>query len=337
MSKITERIKKTKNIRNVKIGKKTRVFLFFVFLTTILWFLNALNQEYITDIKIKVSYYNFPRNKSNISELPKNFTVSVKAYGYEIFKYQLKRKFVPLKIDLNAGKFTRLFDNDTTQFYVLTKEFKDQIESQFQGKMQIEVLKPDSLYFHFVTQKHKKVPVESAITINPAHQYIVKGDIIFIPDSVTIAGPSIFIDTIDKVFTEKLVINNEKTSINQEIKIARINGIDISPDKVIFSAEIVEYTEVAIKLQLKELNVPDSIVLHLFPSTITVYCKVGINSIDKIDASDFFAVIDYNSIKENMGEEIPVKIITYPSNIYSFYFTPEFVQYIIEKKEDYSR
>ncbi len=324
----------TKTLKKIKIGKKTRVFMVFVILTSILWFLNALNQEYVTDIKVKVVYYNFPKDKSNISELPKNFTVSVKAYGYEIFKYQLKRKFVPLKIDLNSGKFSRLFDDDTTQFYILTNEFKDQLESQLQGKMQIEMLKPDSIYFHFVTQKRKKVPVKSQITINPDKQFVLKTPPVFSPESVTISGPSIYIDTIENIPTEKITLNNLKGNIEQEVDLQQIKGLEILPKKVKFSAEIEEYTEVTIKLKIITINVPDSLTLHLFPASITIYCKVGINNIDKINPDDFLAIVDFNTIENNISEEIPVKIATYPPNIYSFYYSPEFVQYIIERKNN---
>lgn len=324
---------KLNNINRFKIGKKWQIFSVFVFFTTILWFLNALNQEYSTDIKVPVHFYNLPQNKANIADLPKNFTATVKAYGYNILKFQLKKNFTPLRIDLSDVQFFRLFNNDTNQYYVLTDNYSDYIENMLQSNMQIEMLKPDSIFFHFTTYKEKYVPVVIDANISVATQFVLKSPPSVTPDSVLIGGPAISIDTIEQLYTKNFSLNNVKTISQKTIDLQEIDGVTTTPQNVNVTVDVEEYTELRFKVQIESTNVPDSVDLLLFPNYVNVVCKVGVDNSNNISGNDFKVIVDYNSIFTNMGTELSTEIIEAPTNVYEYYQTPEFVEYIIEKND----
>jgi len=325
-------IKNIKNIRNIKIGKKWQIFSVFVFFSTILWFLNALNQEYTTDIKVPVVFFNLPPNRANIAELPKNFTVTINAYGYNILKYQLKNKFTPLKIDLSEARFFKYPNIDTNKYFVLTKEYINFVENQLTGNMAIDVIKPDTVFFLFTTYKEKYVPVNVDATILAAAQYVIKDDVFLSPDSVLISGPAIIIDTITNVITKNFLLDKLNSNTIYVATIKPIIGVEISPLNVKINVNVEEYTELRLNVPIETINVPDSVNLLVFPNSVNIVTKVGINRYDQILQSDFKVIVDYNAIYDNMGSQLPTEIISSPDSIYDFYRTPEFVEYIIEKK-----
>ena len=321
-----------KKIRKIKINKKWGVFSIFVFFSLVLWFLNALNQEYTTDISVPVDYYNIPKGKANTSELPNDLLIAVKAYGYNILKYELKKNFVPFKVDLSSSSFIQLYANDTSWYYTLTKEYIEQIDNQFQGNMKIEFIKPDTLYFHFTNLIQKKVPIVANAKVLPADQYILKGKVKFKPDSVLLKGPASILDTLKNIKSQYFELLNISSSIREDVNLENINGVKIIPSKVKLIANIEEYTEMSFRVNITSLNVPDSVYLHLFPSYVTVICKVGISNYNNVSADDFEVDVDYNSILENMGSKLATKVIAKTNKIYSYYQTPEFVEYVIEKR-----
>ncbi len=325
-------IEKLRKIK-IKISKKWGVFSIFVFFSLILWFLNALNQEYTTNISIPVDYYNMPKGKANTSNLPTNLLIAVKAYGYNILKYELKKNFAPFKVDLSSSSFSRLYANDTSWYYTLTKEYIEQIDNQFQGDMKVEFLKPDTLYFHFTNLIQKKVPIVANAKVLPAVQYVLKDKVKFKPDSVLLKGPASILDTIKNVKSQYFELLNVSSSVTEDVNLKNINGVKIIPAKVKLIADIEEYTEMSFRIKITKLNVPDSVYLHLFPSYVTIICKVGISNYKNISADDFEVDVDFNSILKNMGTQLATKVIARTNKIYSYYQTPEFVEYVIEKKQ----
>ena len=321
-----------KKFRNIKFKKKWGVFSIFVLLTFVLWFFNALNKEYTSELTIPVEYYNMPKGKANISELPNNLIVIVKTFGYNIMKYELKKNFIPFEVDLSSTSFEKLYKNDTNWFYTLTKEYIEQIDIQFKGDIKVELLKPDTLYFHFTQLKHKKVPVIANANIVTADQYVVINTLQFKPDSVVLKGPALILDTLNNVETKYFEYLDVSSSISKSVKLKEIDGIEIIPNEVNFTLNIEEYTELSFKVNITSLNVPDSVYLHLFPSYVNIVCKVGISNYKKVEGNDFEIIVDYNSILENMGTKLATKVISHPFYIYDYYQTPEFVEYIIEKK-----
>lgn len=319
-------------IKKFKISRKLIIFLVLFLFSSLLWVLNALNQEYNTEILVPVKFYNLPKGKTNISELPKNLKVAVKAFGYNIFKFEMRKNFTSRKIDLSSTTFTKMYSNDSTWFYALSKEYTDQLDNQFSGNMKVEFIKPDTLYFHFTQLISKKVPVISNVKIVPSEQHILKNEIHFKPDSVVLKGSAFALESINSIKTVNSVFENVSSNISENIYLQSINGIIVSPSKVKLLANIEEYTELNFKVNIKTINVPDSIKLDLFPNYVTVFFKVGISSYKNIKASDFEVIVDFKSILENMGNKIETNVVTYPSDVYSFYRTPEFVEYAIEKK-----
>ena len=59
-----------------------------VIIATVLWFLNALNKEYTTEISYPIKYTELPKGKLLVSEPPKEMTLTIKAHGFAPLQHQ---------------------------------------------------------------------------------------------------------------------------------------------------------------------------------------------------------------------------------------------------------
>lgn len=73
-----------------------------VIIATVLWFLNALNKEYTTEITYPIKYTDFPKGKLLVSEPPKEMTLAIKAHGFALLRYSISTSFLPIVLNVNS-------------------------------------------------------------------------------------------------------------------------------------------------------------------------------------------------------------------------------------------
>ena len=312
---------------------KLLTFLFFFVLSAILWLLNALNQNYKTNLNIAVTFVNYPKNKILLSDWHQKITLIVEGYGYDLLRYNMKSALTPIHINLNK---TQLYpvEGDTNTFYLLTNQIINQIASQLKQKIKILDIKPDTIYLKFATLYSKKVFVKTMVKISFAKQFINKSPIEISPTQVNVLGPSYILDTLNYVSTRTVVLNNVKSNIDTFIELIPPPHTRVYPSKVRLKVEVEQYTEVTISVPIKTINVPPQYKLRIFPDRVTIKYLVGFSYYKKIKPKDFTVIVDYNDLKLNLGDKLPVRVIHVPQHIYSYEFTPHIVDYIIENKND---
>ena len=97
-----------------------------VIIATVLWFLNALNKEYTTEITYPIKYTDFPKGKLFVSEPPKEMTLAIKAHGFALLRYSISTSFLPIVLNVNS----LLDKKDQLEYTVNTSEIKDRISAQ---------------------------------------------------------------------------------------------------------------------------------------------------------------------------------------------------------------
>lgn len=315
--------------RKIFIDKKFFVYLIFVFISTIFWLLKQLEQEYITDISYPVRFTNIPKNKIIASDLPSSLTLKVKSHGYQLLEYKITNSLLPYNINVNSLSLRIAEDKKSYNFFVLTSSIKDNMEKQFDSKTEILSIHPDTIFFNFDERITKKVPVKVNLDVNFKKQYLQKEKMKIVPDSISISGGESIIDTINELVTKKKEYYEVDNSINDDAEIQEIRDVRFSQDKVDFSFIVEEYTESNVKIPIRVINKPDSVVLRTFPNEITISFLVGFSDYEKIIKPLFDVVIDYNEILEK--SKLKLHLIKYPDYIKSVKLKPEFVEYIIEK------
>ncbi|MEE4197925.1 MAG: hypothetical protein V2I54_09780 [Bacteroidales bacterium] len=309
------------------------MFLIFVFISTIFWFLNQLEQEYETEVTLPVRYTSFPKDKILVNELPRQFDIRVKGYGYKLLEYKISNKFLPFVIDVNTITMRLYSRKDYVKFYALTRNLSDKIEQQLSSELKIITIQPDTLFFDFADRIHKKVPVISKVKPIPASQYLIKGDLKLDPDSIIISGANPIIDTIQQVYTREIELPDLTKDYKESIAIDKYDQVDYSDEEVEIAISIEKFTEGSLKIPLKVKNVPDSLVLRTFPNEISVSYFVALSDYDKVLPQFFDAEVDFNEINFT-DNKAKVKITGSPEYIRSLRFYPQAVEYLIERKND---
>ena len=318
----------------MKSRKNFIVFLFFLVLSTLLWFLDALNQSYKTTVDVPITYINWPNGKMNITDLPDKLEVTVTGYGFDILNYNLKSSLRKVKIDLGQVDLIPVKKNDSVHYYLLSKNLVDQVNAQLVQGLKALSIKPDTIFFAFTSLGTKIVPVKLDAQFKFAKQFTAKSEPKLTPDKVTVTAPLVILDTLKYVRTKEYFFNNINKSIEQEVRLMAPPNSTVKPSSVKLTLEVERYTEVRKKIHIQVLNQPDSVLLRIFPQTVTVKYLVGFSNYHKVNTADFIFAVDYNDIKNSISGRLPVKVLHSPDNIISYTFSPTSVDYIIEAKND---
>lgn len=136
------------------------VFLLFVLISTALWFLNYINKEHSTTIKVAYQFNNLPNNIVLSQENPKELNIKIKGYGYNLIKENFKRKQVAVKIDFAQDnkqlKLNKLPKNKNKKF-ILSSELSSFFSNKFDESLTIIDISPDTIFFENVpTQSRSK-------------------------------------------------------------------------------------------------------------------------------------------------------------------------------------
>ena len=90
-------------------GKKRKrgqgsILLFCILIATLLWFLRALENQYVTQINHPVRFKNLPDDYVLLHPLPNRLTLDVEALGFSILRHNWNFSKTPLYIDFNDLK-----------------------------------------------------------------------------------------------------------------------------------------------------------------------------------------------------------------------------------------
>lgn len=329
-----QKLKDFFNKEKITSNKKLVVYLFFVGVATIFWFLNALSQEYVTTINYPVTYSNLPKDKVLTSKLPKQLTLKVNAFGFNLLQYKLSTAFLSNSFNVNEYTNNRLSKNSTTKYLLVTSQIKDLIEEKLSSGFQLLEISPDTILFEFSPIFEKKVPIHLNSTLSFGQQFMLDGIVFLEKDSIQIKGPKSKLDSISVVETEMLVLESLNKTVKREVKFTKIDGVEFSENEVLVTIPVEQFTEDQRKVPIKVNNLPDSLLLRLFPGEVKVSYFVGLKNYETISSDQFDVRVDFNETKGN-SNKITVEMKMYPGSVSNVRFYPQNVSFLIEQKKSF--
>ncbi len=337
MKSLLDNFAKRFNIKRRIASRRFVIFTFFLFLSIIFWLLNALSKQYTSEIYYPINYSNLPEDKILIGreKLPTKLLLSISGYGFTILQHNIKLSETHAEIDFSTLSNITSAQQDSLRYFVLSKSVQEQIEKKLSSGLNIEAIYPDSLIFQFARAIEKKVRVIPNYKCVLGKQFMLKTPVYVTPDSVFIKGPHLILDTISEIETNPVILSGIETFTQVSTALTKLKDIEIPQEKVTINAPVEEYTEARIKVPIEIANVPENVMITLFPCDANLTFLVALSDYTIINSADFKVSVDYSSIKTQKNylvDKLKVKIITLPKYARNLDAHPRKVEYIIEKK-----
>lgn len=308
-----------------------RVKFFFFVLSVFLWFLIKLSRPgYINEFQFPLSFTNLPQNKLLVQS-PNNFaSLTLRGDGFILLKYALT-SFKDVEVDLSSLK--RKSNGD---YYWLPPNNNKLFSSQLADGVQVVSIDPDTLTFNLSPLAEKKIPIKAVIKIDAKLGQKLYQTPQLTPDSIVIAGPQNQIDKISFVETQVWTIKETGTKIREK-KLAlnwlEANEIRSKIQEVSVKVDLASITEETQKVPITVENVPDSLVLEIFPKQVQIRYRVALRDYDKVKPEEFAVVVNFQELKENPENRfLTVTVDNFPPFIEELILDPKRVEFIVTAK-----
>ena len=317
-------------IKAIRHGKAF-VFLVCLGLSSFLWFLNSLEKNYTDHITLPVRYINLPKNKDLTGKLPEKFDITVDALGYTLLRYKLRLAFSPLLLDVNELTNNYLENRYLSKYTISTNSHKEEFAKQISSEIGIISIRPDSLTFKVSHVKVKMVKVHPVTDLTFAREYILQKLPVAKPESILIRGPEEIIDTLTDIDTEVIRLKNLSQTVARDVALILSPELKTEENVVSVQINVEQYTEAKFEIPVLIINLPDSLLIKTFPSKVKVSCRVGVSQYNKLNSTNFKAIIDY-SRRSRILTKLPINLESVPGNVISVDYFPKEVDYITERK-----
>jgi hypothetical protein len=321
--------KKVSEGNKLQFRKRIQLFSIFLLISAGIWLLNALSKNYTDVIEYPLVYSDFPENKVFVGEMPSHLDLQINAHGYALLRYKMFKKPVPISFKVSAFNMNR--GPNSARPFIVTRYLRDQIATQLPAELELLEIKPDTLFFQFADKVTKMVKIKPNFDYSIEKQFTIKDDIKLTPDSVEVTGPDLILDTLKYVYTEKYVLGELNRNYSDKVRLNREADLEYSISRVNCSIELERYTELQVTVPIEVLNLPDSIQLQTFPSTIKLNCRVGLSKYDRIETYPFRAVVYYDKIDDGVMA-LNVNIQNLPTYLLGYEFNPKTVEFLKSRR-----
>lgn len=300
------------------------IFLYvgFVVISAVFWSFLTFNRDVQLDIEVPVEM-SLPSNVHLLSKVPDTLTVTVRDRGYRFLFYLFDKS---PKLTLRFSDYS----DGNSMFKIDQSHLKRAIANVLNKRATIVNVLPEAINVKYTDLPGKKVPIKADIIVEPREDYTQFGVLIQSQDSVLVFSDAKTLNEINEVYTYHVEEKELTDTLRRKISIAPINGAVVEPRAI----DIVVPIE-KLKLQTRSVkivvrNAPPGVKMLLFPGDVEVTYRSPVSRIK--DDSGITVVVDYNSVDfSSPNNKVKVMIGEVPAAYQDVKFTPDSVEYIIEK------
>jgi YbbR domain-containing protein len=286
---------------------------------------NKMSHHYIGELHTHVNYVRIPEGNILSGKTTQQLTLQIKTTGLNLLWMKFRKN--KTEVDINLSKFS------TNRNFILASYLKTQIAAQIPKEYELISIQPDTLFYGLDKKFTKSVPVVFKSNLEFEKQYALSGKVLLTPKEVKISGPRKEVTEIEEWETE--VVTYQKLKENKEgsvsMKKSLYNGIIIEPERIQYKIIVEEYTEKEVEVEIKAINVPKKTDLVLYPKKVKITCLVAMNDFDKVQASQFKAVVDFADYKAGQSKYFDIQITKSPDFVKHIQSVPRKAEYIIYK------
>lgn len=300
------------------------VFLLFLAITFFFWWSQTVSQDSQTEIKVPVQVTDIPDQVR--MTVPPVSQISVSLSG----KVSALRKSGRIggRNVLNISNSD--FNMNQGHASVSTGKLKESLSEFLPASVTVSSITPDSLVYQYALQRNVMLPVEFDGTTESQDQFFLER-IVFDPDSIS--ARILLSDTaVHRALAVAGQIVLSADTIVKTVSIQPVPNVILGAEEVKMSVISQQYTEKSIEVPIIGVHFPDNITLKSFPSKAVVTAWVKMSEYDKVTASDFQVVVDYNDIAGSDASKARLRIFSQPANVRNVRLQTRTVDYLMEAR-----
>lgn len=305
------------------------MFLVFVLVSTFIWLVIKLSNNFTSTVTYQVDYQNIPVGQILVKASDSTITVGLDASGFDLVGYHLFRKKSRVSIDLSGVNIRS--ENNLNKGFLLTAGLTRKLARQIGSHNELLFITPDSLKFIFLPEHRRRVPVQALVQYRLRPQHMLYDPVRVVPDSIWIYGPGEIVDTIRAVRTLSRNFPDLSESLQISLPLQKPAGLPLT-----YSADMVEVILNVEKFTEKTFSLPINIVcnnsaysLRIFPETVKVHCLVALKDYKRVDPAMFEASIYCDPEELPATSKLRVMLTQFPSYVKISRIEPERVEYIL--------
>ena len=297
---------------------------FFIFLLISILFstIVKLTKVHTKSISYKINLVDIPDNKIISNQSVDSIKLTVSSFGLDFIKYYLSNQVI------NISSKDIL---DNSQSYVITQSNSySQIDNFITPKFELISINFDSLFFDYDRLRTKNVPVVLNSSINFSQGFDYFENFTLIPDSISVIGPELVLESINAVTTKELILDNLKSSIDENLLLDIQNtNLKYSNKSVKLLIDVEKSTESILDIPISIINIPKDIKLNYYPKMIKISFTVSLDNYQNYSSKDFKIICDFNQI--SLDGKLTPKVINQPNLIKNLRLINNEIQYVFLK------
>ncbi len=317
---VKDKFDKLKVVMHSQRGHNLLVFAVFLVISTMLWWVTALNDEGQADIRMPVKITHVPDSITIVSRAPNTMSVSINAKG-------------PLLMRLGWGKVPD-FNIDFRQYRVGNSirlndtDLKSIARNALDGANVI-VISPDSVNLSFTSQPPVVLPVNPDYIVTPGPQATIAGAPKLSVDSVKVYTIGRLPESVEAITTEPLRLNSINESLTRRVALIAPSNSRVVPDSIDLTITVEPLIFKTRKVTVETINVPEGKKLITFPAQIDVMYMIPVSDY-KTSEPYIRVTADYSSI-EHGSRMIRLRISEASENLQNVHLAFDSAEYYIEE------
>ncbi|MCU7495561.1 MAG: YbbR-like domain-containing protein [Ignavibacteria bacterium] len=304
----------------VKLNKKVFSIIIAVLFSFILWGSVTLSNSYYTTIKVPLRMTNLPKGYAVSSMSITDVNIRIKGDGWRLASLILSNN---LEYYVSAG-----LDSQAKNINLRGALGEN---AWLSSGIQLFDIYPDILSVRMERITERKIKISPDLGLNFKQDFGLVSGIKVIPDSVTVYGPKSLVNSLRTIPTVKRNFSNLDDRVLERIELLPIRGLTYSLNSCAVRFEVQKIVDKTFEnLEVEVRNTPRGEDLLVFPNSITIVLRGGINILGRLKNEDLHPFVDYNQvIKDTLGIIEPE--VNVPDYISIIDKKPNQLQYIIKK------
>ncbi len=288
------------------------------------WLLTKFSKETVAEVNVDVKYSNVPSNAIISERSPQHMQIEMMANGFNLLTYALKD--ANLTVDLS-----QFVVNDQNAVIISESQLIGLIKEQW-DVTNIERISAQEFTVFLDKSISKKIPVILNSNITYKEGFKSTKGMRLLPDSITVAGPSEVIKSIDSVVTQRVSIKNMEATYSKEVTLLKpkVPFVSFHPEKVLLEIVVDEFTQKSLTLPIELTNVPLDLKVKIIPESLIINFEVPVKDFNQFNASNFRVICDFSE-KITEGNFMIPKIVYHPEGVFKIAMSTKKVEYLIFK------